>query len=367
MNIFNLFKRKQENTNASDTTLKGLTAVIKGKGHKEYSFLHPTYSPSSRIPCIDFSLWIKNNISRANYDEVINLVSKIIVANPGMGFDFNNGIVKGSTWYNNLYKIMSADLTQFIEFDNPEAYIELKTALVLLEIHNKTSNFSITDDVASTYVSSALCPYKIKKINIEKLSNSANSFIRKMKREEQEYDGTFWVNYELFNVKDLNNKFKALEYAPEEIRYNIKNLNLNSRSHLLDIISLTAKKGSVLIESSTFYPTRQMGIYIPDSINDLIALNFIIENKDPGAALDNLKKDDLIKICEENNVPYKKSWNKSNLISAIITDCPGAAKDISKNILSVTLNSNFKEYASAVLNQVYSSIIFYKILIGFSV
>jgi len=50
--------------NSSMSPIKKLLIDIKGKGRNEYSFLHPTYSSSSRIPCADFTSFIKGTEKR---------------------------------------------------------------------------------------------------------------------------------------------------------------------------------------------------------------------------------------------------------------------------------------------------------------
>ncbi|MGD8780650.1 MAG: hypothetical protein PVH88_17000 [Ignavibacteria bacterium] len=140
MNIFrNLFSREKVDETSNNvqieknikkansiSPIQKLLLDIKDKGRIEYPFLHPTYSPSSRIPCADFTPFIQDRLLANDIKSIISLMQGVIGANPGLGI--------GDEWIGeNIKNLLSLDFNKYINYENKEALIEIKSIWILAE------------------------------------------------------------------------------------------------------------------------------------------------------------------------------------------------------------------------------------------
>src|SRR3972149_9325723 len=112
----NISTENKENINhiSSSSSIQELLFEINGKGREEYPFLHPTYSPSSRIPCADFTSFIKRRLLENDIKSIIKLIQGVIEANPGLGI--------GVEWVEeNIKNLLKLDFNKYINFANKEA------------------------------------------------------------------------------------------------------------------------------------------------------------------------------------------------------------------------------------------------------
>lgn len=257
-------------------SINELFSSIVGIGNEEYPLLHKTYCPMSRVPCADFSIWICSNLIEHNYQEIEALIWEIIQANPGIDVTFGRTTEDSSYMWKNhwgarLRNILETDLSQYIKFDMPEAYLDLRVALILALPHD--------DKFTDLYLSGVMLPY------------TTNSLLPE--------------------VSCLSQYFKDI----------LKLLPLNSRIHMLDIYTLYLCKHekSLLAEKSIFYATREKGVHLLSSIHLLLQRGLIERDDSIDARLNTYSKDALIAEAQKAGLNATSSWNKGKLISFIKT------------------------------------------------
>jgi hypothetical protein len=69
----------------SETGVTDLIHFAAGQGHPSYPCLSRTHSPSSCVPCGDFSPWLRERVGSDDADRVGEYLWHVRQANPGVG------------------------------------------------------------------------------------------------------------------------------------------------------------------------------------------------------------------------------------------------------------------------------------------
>lgn len=69
--------------------------------------------------------------------------------------------------------------------------------------------------------------------------------------------------------------------------------------------------------SLTNYQIRSLGINVQKTSKELIDSNLILPSDSKEAMESAHSKQELIELCENNGVTYRKSWNKEKLVSVL--------------------------------------------------
>jgi hypothetical protein len=316
MNIFrNLFSREkvdESNDNISKpiniqkantiSPIQKLLIDIKGKGRTEYPFLHPKYSPSSRIPCIDFTPFIKDRLLANDIKSITALMKGVIRANPGLGI--------GAEWIGeNIKNLLSLDFNRYINYKNKEALTELKAIWILAEKSGGGREFWITERESFTkYFSVALAcqPFKVSD-NFSQLVKNANSFIKTMRK-----DVPYWESFPLYQTNyTKENNIPSNEFS---LKYN--SLTIGGRLHLFEALNHISQS----LTDCSNYNLRSLGINSVDTIEEIILSQILLTEKSIViiSPFEYLTKNELLKLLDSKNIAYKKSWNKDKLLNAII-------------------------------------------------
>lgn len=338
MNIFrNLFSREKVdeiNDNISNpiniqkantiSPIQKLLIDIKGKGRTEYPFLHPTYSPSSRIPCVDFTPFIKDRLLANDIKSITALMQGVIGANPGLGigaeligenmvssgFQNSQRLGTGAEWIEeNIKNLLSLDFNRYINYENKEALTELKSIWILAEKSGGGREFWITGQESFTkYFSVALAcqPFKVSD-NFSELVKNANSFIKTMRK-----DVPYWESFPLYQTNyPKENNIPSNEFS---LKYN--SLTIGGRLHLFEALNHISQS----LTDCSNYNLRSLGINSVDTIEEIILSQILLTEKSIVviSPFEYLTKNELLKLLDSKNIAYKKSWNKDKLLNAII-------------------------------------------------
>ena len=173
-------------------TPRNLESFAAGRGHPEFPCLSRQYSPTSRIPCADFSRWLCDRI-KANDAEA---VAEFVLAggrggNPGIGLG-SDGFREH--WQRNARQLLQRPLETHLCRGTPRAYLELRAALVLILLHDNVGGFIMASD-APRYLATVMIPHCFQPVGVEQLAKRANAFIREMRK-----DTPFWEDFPLFRI-----------------------------------------------------------------------------------------------------------------------------------------------------------------------
>jgi len=268
----------------------------------EYRFLHPTYSPSSRVPCADFTPFIIDRLRSHDVTSIQQLMRAVIAGNPGLGL--------GPEWIDKLVdEISIIDFSPYCHSANPDFFLELKALFILGAKEGGGREFWLADEKPLLFAS-ALCCHDIRWLEgLDQLREKANRFIRKMRR-----DTPFWENYPLFRASVIEIP-TAVDSGVTSI---LAGLPLLSRMHLLSI----AERGVAPLMQATTYKMRSLGLNALESVPLLLATGVCELATDLDAIADVLTKNDLIVALDARALPYRKSWNKSRLLDVLSSHAP---------------------------------------------
>lgn len=310
---------------AESIPLQELLNQIRGKGRPEYPFLHPTYSPSSRIPCADFTPFIIERLAAGDVGSIGQLMRRIIEANPGLG-------TQGEWIEGEVKKTILAPLEKYLRFDGPDAYRQLRAMWIIAGRGGGGREFWLTNDTPR-YFAQALCPYDLELLPaMEQLRRKANTFIRRMRK-----DAPFWLDVPLFKEAD----FTILSLATGEAVARVRQLTIGARLHLFYAV----EKGGGRLPTLTGHIPRDMRLYEPDSSQEILESGLLIPSQDPALLKNSLQKAEILEACSQAGVSYKKSWNKDRLLQALLSAPP---EYLSKFIADAILAAVNPEHANCL-------------------
>lgn len=274
----------------------------RGKGCPEYPFLHPTYSPSSRIPCADFTPFIIERLAAGDVGAIGQLMREIIAANPGLG-------TKGEWIEEEVEKTLRAPLEKYLHFADPDAYRQLRAMWIIAAKGGGGREFWLTND-SPLYFAQALSPYDLKLLPaMEQLRKKANSFIREIRQ-----DTPYWLDVPLFKATELTIPPLPAGKGVARARW----LSIGARLHLFYAV----EAGGGRLPSLTGHLPRDVGLYAADSSQEILESGLLIPSQDPGLLKNSLQKTEIMEACEQAGVTYKKSWNKDKLLQALLSAPP---------------------------------------------
>lgn len=279
-------------SNAVDSFLSS----IKGIGHPEYPILNKQYSPSSRIPCTDLVPFISNRIIEGDDSSIKIVMRAVIEENPGLGV--------GSEWIDDVVdNILSIQFQKYVSFLSASAIPELKALFIVASKGGGGRQFLITEEIPRLISWACIAHHPSWLPEVHSLARKANSWITKMAK-----DTHYWQEYEKFELKCL-----PTASLKNELRQIMLALSPAAKMQLLYII----EKGGGALPSLTNYQIRSLGINIQKTSKELIDSNLILPSDSKEAMESAHSKQELIELCENNGVTYRKSWNKEKLVSVL--------------------------------------------------
>jgi hypothetical protein len=155
--------------------------------HSQYPFLHPTYSPGSRVPCADFTPFIVDRLRNHDMTSIQQLMRATIAGNPGLGI--------GPEWIDrSVREIAGIDFGHYCYSTGSGFLLELQALFILRAKGGGGREFWLADETSLLFAYS-LCCHQIQWLeSLEQLRDRANHFILRMRR-----DTPFWETYPLFD------------------------------------------------------------------------------------------------------------------------------------------------------------------------
>ncbi len=301
-------------------TPKDLAAFVAGRGHPEFVCLSPRYSPSSRVPCVDFSRWLCDRIEAEESEAVADFVWRVVEGNPGIGLGADGF---REHWRRSARRLLHCPLDTYLRGGTKRAYVELRAALVLLLLHDSFGGFIMATD-APRYLATVMVPHRFEPIGADLLAKRANAFIWTMRK-----DTPFWEHFPLFRTDVPSPWQSPPDPAADGFCVALRALPLGSRSHFFDVIApLRSVKGSTpqRLDRASSYMTRKRGLDEAESAACLLRSGLLVGVQDQRAALRGMSAGQLMELLSTQGVAYRKSWKKEKLVSAILDECPAAAQ-----------------------------------------
>ncbi|MGH7498098.1 MAG: hypothetical protein ACREL3_04520 [Gemmatimonadales bacterium] len=290
-----------------------LVAVAGGHGHPTYPCLSRNHNPTSCVPCVDFSSWLRGRVVAGDVDAVGEYLSRIREANPGVTGsreDFRRHCL------NLARMILHAPLERHLRDGTYSTYLDLRVGLVLLAVHEGFSGFIMTGEAAD-FLAAIMLPYSLRLYDPGVLIEARNQFVLQMAQEM-----SYWASW-----PQLRGTLRSLETPDDpELRRLINvlaPLPLGARAHAVDALrhlSADSKVPRTLLSLSR-YETRKRGLDVADSCRRILATGVVTPAKNLEGWLSAWTRRDLLRFLHSEGIGAKNSFSKERLAELALAEC----------------------------------------------
>ena len=309
-----------------ESNLDQLKKILKDKCNNEFPFLTKIYSPYSRVPCVDFTSWIIDQLEKNDINAIKILMRGIISANPGLVLTIGIGESNTSntnidfcSWIDEaIDSVLSIDFDSFLRIDE-QAIKELQSIFILLSKNGGGRQFWLFNN--ANLISEALCFHSFSP-NVcffSSLINKANEIIKSMK----DKGVPAWETLNYYDIQDIK-LISTADIDNNEIVKIIKRMKISSRFHFFDALDyLNFGKPAISLDNATFYQTRAFGIDIKESAANLYHSVLFERINDYFVFSKIFSRDEIISFAECKSVDIKKEWNRKKLMTSILSTNEG--------------------------------------------
>lgn len=305
---------------AEDPASCDLLSFAAGRGHREFLCLSRTHNPSSRVPCTDFSPWLRERVRRHEIDGLSEYLWRVRRANPDVG---GTGEQIQNQYSGLARAVMSAPLSQYLPDGTTEAYLDLRVLLVMLAAHETFSGFIMAGEAAD-FAAAVMAPYAFRLARAPVLVERRNEFVRDM---GQGID--YWACWAPLAVDTIRSPLPPRDSGFQSMLNALATLPLGSRAHAVDALRhLSADPGVPhTLASLSRLETRRQGLDVADSSRLILQSGLVIPAADAAAWLAGWTRRDLLGFLARCGVRAPKSWSKERLGEIALTDCPDRVRE----------------------------------------
>jgi hypothetical protein len=284
-----------------------------GEGHPDFPCLSRTHSPSSCVPCVDFSPWLRERIGERNAEALGEYLWQVRLPNPGVG----DSVAQFRQHYRALAGVLlAAPLTTHLAADEP-ALLDLRTALVMLAVHEGFSGFIMTGDAAD-FVAAVMSPHRVSLRLAEPLVSRRNAFVAHMAGEM-----SYWAGWPALAAEELRPAGAGGDPALQDLLGLLARLPLGSRAHAADALRHFSTDAPVprTLASLSRYEIRKRGLEVADSTRRIMATGLMVQATDLHAWLAGWTRRDLLGFLGQAGLRPRNSWSKERLAEFALTEC----------------------------------------------
>jgi hypothetical protein len=290
-----------------------LLGFVDGQGHPDFPCLSRTHSPSSCVPCLDFSPWLRRRVLARDVDGVGEYLWRIREANPGVG----DSVQQFRQHYRALAGILLATpLTRHLE-SSQAALLDLRTSLVLLAVHEAFSGFIMTGE-APEFVAAVMSPHSLRVLDPEFLVERRNRFVAHMAKEM-----SYWAGWPTLGAESVAPLVPPDDPELREVLDRLAVLPLGARAHAADALRHFSAETRVprTLASLSRYETRKRGLEVNDSSHRILATGLVVPATDLEAWLAGWTRRDLLAFLAQAGLRPRNSWGKERLAEVARNEC----------------------------------------------
>lgn len=290
-----------------------ILAFADGQGNPDFPCLSRTHSPSSCVPCTDFSPWLRQRVRCRDVDAVGEYLWRVRQANPGVG----ESVAQFRQHYRALAgMLLAAPLTRHLAGDD-EAMLDLRTVLVLLAVHEGFSGFIMTGE-APEFVAAAMSPHDFALLYPAALVERRNRFVAHMGREM-----SYWAGWSSLGVDGIPSLSPPADPDLSEVLGRLARLPLGTRAHAADALRHFSAETRVprTLASLSRYETRKRGLDVSDSSRRILESGLVVQATDLDAWLAGWTRRDLLAFLAQTGLRPRNSWGKERLAEMARTEC----------------------------------------------
>lgn len=323
-----------------------LVVFAAGLGHPDHPCLSRTHSPTSCVPCVDYSPWLRERIAAGDADAVGAYLAAVREANPGVGGSPED-IVQH---YRRLAAaILEAPLGRHLRDGSEGAYLDLRVALVLLAVHEGFSGFIMTGEAAD-FMAAIMAPHSFRLQDPEVLVQGRNGFVRDMGNEM-----SFWASWPQLQGGTLRSLEVPQDADLRRLLAILAELPLGTRAHAVDALRHLSADTRIpkTLASLSRYETRKRGLDVADSVRRIIATGLFAPAENLLGWVSAWTRRDLLGFLHLSGVSAKNSWRKEKLAEVALEECADLLQRRMADAGVVELSPAFSSGVRALRKHIY--------------
>jgi len=262
--------------------------------HADYPFLNERYSPSSNMPCADFTLWIAARLAASDWTSIVELLEFIA---------FKNEIAAIRKTFQNF------DFDRFIDADS-DLLFRLKAVAILAYrigwMGHENSRLLLLEEIYQHCL--ALYPFTVHPTAFPHLLSGANKLIRSRNREGLGFGGNLLTEEQLTNFPPISSVGATLRNFPPTFGACIT----------LSLQRGTPISGTILLRLGGEYGLRQYGLSEEQNSKFAQQCGFFEPASDVRALSQSLTKEVFLEMATAHGIKAKKSWKKERLLDSLL-------------------------------------------------
>ena len=321
-----------------DPSSSDLLSYAAGRGHREYPCLSRNHNPSSCIPCVDFSPWIRERVRRGDVEALGEYLWRVRRADP----DVRGNNEQVHRKYLDLAEaVMGTPLERHLEKGTEEGYLDLRVALIMLAAHEFFSGFIMAGESAD-FMAAVMAPHSFSLVGIGELLDRRNTFVAQMGQEME-----YWACWAPLAADALRPPIPPHDSSFQALLTTLARLPLGSRAHAVDalrhiVADPTAPRS---LASVCRYETQRWGLDVPDSSRLVLDSGLVIPARDVETWLKGWTRRHLLNFLTKCGIRAPKSWSKERLAEVALSDCEPAVRSRMEESGAVELAPAYAEAA----------------------
>jgi hypothetical protein len=324
---------------ADDLIAGDLLSYAADRGHREFPCLCRDQNPSSCIPCLDFSPWLKERVRRHDVEALGEYLWRVRRANPGVG----GAGEQLQEQYTDLAKaVMAAPLDRFLQDGTREGYLDLRVTLIVLAAHETFSGFIMASEAAE-FAAAVMSPHAFRLVGPATLVDGRNEFVREMG-----LGMDYWALWAPLSAESIQSPIPPSDPPFRALLRALAGLPIGARAHAVDALRYLCID-TVLprsLASLSRPDTRRRGLDMTDSARLILESGIVVPASNPELWLQNWTRRDLLAFLSQAGVRAPKSWSKERLAELARQDCEEAVRTRMAESGAVELASEHAEAAS---------------------
>lgn len=321
-----------------DPCSSDLLSYAGGRGHREYPCLSRIHNPSSCVPCVDFSPWLRERVRRGEVESIAEYLWRVRRANPDDSGTSEQILAR----FQELAEgIMATPLDRFLDRGSEDAYLDLRVVLVLLAAHETFSGFIMAGESAD-YLAAAMVPHSFSLTGARDLLLRRNSFVAEMAREME-----YWACWTPLEPDALRSPIPPHDTSFQAMLAALSRLPIGSRAHAVDALRHLAADPCAprSLASLCRQETKRSGIDLPDSSRLILDSGLVVPTRDIGGWLKAWTRRELLSFLASVGVRAPKSWSKDRLTEVAMADCESEVRSRMDEYGAVELAPTYAEAA----------------------
>jgi hypothetical protein len=204
-----------------------------------------------------------------------------------------------------------------------DAYVDLRSCLIILAAHETFSGFIMAGEAAE-YMAAVMAPHSFSLVDGHELLHERNGFVLEMSRSMD-----YWAFWSPLPADAIRSPVPPLDSAFQLLLVALAKLPLGARAHAVDALRhLSAEPKTPRSLVSLCRPeTRRHGIDCAESSRLIIESGLVSPARDIETWLKGCTRRDLLKLLADAGYRAPKSWSKERLADVAMADRTDAVRE----------------------------------------